>query len=192
MNERSDITQLLQAARREDSEVMDELMPLLYEPLRRIAHNRLRNERADHTLNTTDLVHEAYLKIVDIDRVEWQDRVHFLAVASRVMRRILVDYARKKKAQKRGGEESDVTFEEGYDQGAERDPLDERLDNVIMLDRALERLEELSPRQSKILELRYFGGMTLEETAAAVDVSLATVKRDLRSARAWLARELSG
>ena len=181
----SDVTQLLLDSRAGGREVLDQLVPQLYEELRRLAHDRLRRERPGHTLTTTALVHEAYLKLVDVKRVQWQDRAHFLAMASRVMRRVLVDYARRRQAAKRGGGRRRVDLDEAQlipDAYAER---------ILELHVALTRLEAVNPRQREILEQRYFGGLTLEDTAEVLDVSLTTVKRDLRFARAWLALELS-
>ncbi len=150
-----------------------------------MAHDRLRGERPDHTLNTTGLVHEAYLELVDVDHAPWQDRAHFLAAASRVMRHVLVDHARARNAKKRGG---------GWVQ-VELDPdalplTEEYAEAVEELDGALARLAERSPRTAKLLEHRYFGGLKLEECSEALGVSLATVKNDLSFGRAWLAREL--
>jgi RNA polymerase sigma factor (TIGR02999 family) len=159
-------------------------MPLVYEEMHRLARGKLRYERVNHTLNTTALVHEAYLKLVQIDRVEWQSRSHFLAIASQAMRRILVDHAQRRNRQKRGGGEVAVPLEEAEilpDEGAEQ---------VLAIDRALRKLEAMNPRHSRIVEYRVFGGLTIEETAAALDVSPATVKREWALLRAWLRREL--
>ncbi len=183
MPPQADITRLLMNWSGGEREALDRLMPLVYTQLRQMAHARLREERAEHTLNTTALVHEAYLKLVDISQVQWQDRAHFLAMASRLMRRILVDYWRKKKAYKRGGDQHRVIIDEQLLAGS-GDP-----DTVLDLDDALSRLEKLSPRQSQAVEQRYFGGLTAEESAQVLGVSRATVERDLRAARAWLARE---
>jgi RNA polymerase sigma factor (TIGR02999 family) len=180
-----DITGLLRRVNADDRAAFDTLVPLVYGQLRRMAHDRLRVERSNHTLNTTALVHEAYLELVEVDQPSWQDRAHFLAAASRVMRHVLVDHARARSAKKRGG---------GWVQ-VELDPdvlrlTDECAEAVRDLDGALKRLAELSPRQARLLEQRYFGGLKLEECAEALGVSLATVKNDLRLGRAWLAREL--
>lgn len=182
----SNITRLLQQWTDGDRAALDGLVPLVYEELRSLAHRRLRTERSDHTLNTTALVHEAYVRLVDIDRIQWRDRAHFLAMASRTMRRVLVDYANARNALKRGGDLQIVPLD-----GEPSVPAAFAA-AVIDLDDALTRLEEASPRAASVIEHRYFGGLTLEETAAVLDVSLATVKRDLALARAWLARELSG
>ena len=181
----ADITRLLREAAEGDRDSLDHLVPLLYEHLRRLAHHRLHAERSGHTLNTTALVHEAYLELVDVNHARWRDRAHFLAAASRVMRHLLVDYARARNAKKRGG---------GWVQ-AELEPDElllsaEHAEAVEELDGALERLAELSPRKARLLEQRYFGGLKLEECAEALGVSLATVKNDLKLGRAWLAREL--
>lgn len=182
----SDVTHLLQQWSNGDRQALDRLVPMLYEHLRRLAHQRLRREGESPSLNTTALVHEAYLKLVDLRRARFRDRAHFLAMASRVMRRLLVDHARARRAAKRGGGRVRVELDSAL-------PIaDDKLDTIAELDGALRRLEELDERQGRILELRYFGGLSLEETAEALGVSLATVKRELRSARAWLAMELRG
>jgi RNA polymerase sigma factor (TIGR02999 family) len=181
----SDVTRLLQEWADGNRAALNQLFPLMYEQLRRLAHQRLRGEAAK-SLNTTALVHDAYLKLVDVRRVRLRDRSHFLAMASRVMRRILVDQARARRAAKRGG--GDIRVE-----------LDEELwvtapqaDAVIDLDDPLRRLEAIDSRQGQIVEQRYFGGMSLEETAEAQGLSIATVKRELRFAQAWLATTLRG
>lgn len=181
-----DITGLLRQWGAGDSAALDRLMPIVYDRLRRLARARLRAEGAACSLNTTALVHEAYLRLVDSPTPSLRDRSHFLGLASRVMRHLLVDHARARKAAKRGGGVPSPDLE----------PLmflpDRDLDAATELDEALRRLEALDARQSRILEQRYFGGLSLEETAEALGVSLATVKRELRSARAWLALELGG
>ena len=179
----AEITRLLLNWSGGEREALDRLIPLVYSQLRQMAHARLREERPDHTLNTTALVHEAYVKLVDINQVQWHDRAHFLAMASRLMRRILVDYWRKKKAYKRGGEFQQIELDEALLMSSARP------ETVLDLDDALARLERLNPRQSEVIEYRYFGGMTSEETAEVLGISRATVERDLRAARAWLARE---
>jgi RNA polymerase sigma factor (TIGR02999 family) len=181
----SDVTRLLHRWSAGDAAAFDELIPLVYERMRQLAHNRLRGE-SDGSLNTTALVHEAYLRLVDAPQRNLVNRGHFLALAARVMRNLLVDSARARQAAKRGAGHAPVQLHEAA-WIAEAD-----LAVVVDLDRALVRLARLEERQSRILEQRYFGGMTLEEIAAALDVSLATVKRDLRSARAWLASEIGG
>ncbi|MBA4158617.1 MAG: sigma-70 family RNA polymerase sigma factor [Gemmatimonadetes bacterium] len=180
----SDVTRLLQQWSDGDRQALDRLVPLLYEHLRQLAHQRLRHEDASPTLNTTALVHEAYLKLVDLRRARFRDRAHFLAMASRIMRRLLVDHARARRAAKRGGGAAAVELAEALWIS------EPQAEAITELDEALQRLEAIDPRQSQILEQRYFGGLSLEETAEAVGLSLATVKRELRFARAWLAAEL--
>lgn len=179
-----DVTALLQEWSDGKREALDRLVPLLYEHMRRLAHHRLRGEDVNLSLNTTGLVHEAYLKLVDVRRARFRDRAHFLAMASRLMRRVLVDHARARSAAKRGAGATRVELTDGMT------ITDTQAQSITALDIALQRLEVLSERQSRILEQRYFGGLSLEETAEAVGVSLATVKRELRFARAWLAVEL--
>jgi RNA polymerase sigma factor (TIGR02999 family) len=171
----------LHAGRRE---ALDELFPLVYNELRELAHRQRRAWHGDETLNTTALVHEAYLKLVDTPRVSVRDRGHFLGLASRVMRHLLVDHARARKAARRGLGATPVSLEDAAWL------TEDAADTVSELDEALRRLEALDQRRTRILEQRYFGGLSLEETAEALGVSLATVKRELRSARAWLALEL--
>ena len=179
----TDVTNLLHRWGEGDAEALDRLIPLMYEHMRRLAHQRLLHE-PDGSLNTTALVHEAYLKLVDAPRPNLRDRSHFLALASRVMRHLLVDHARARKAAKRNQGDGPVTLDETIW------IPDEAVDSVTELDAALDRLQAIDERRTRILEQRYFGGLTLEETAGALGVSLATVKRELRSARAWLALEL--
>jgi RNA polymerase sigma factor (TIGR02999 family) len=179
----TDITDLLHRWGEGDAEVLDRLIPLMYDRMRQLAHQRLRNE-PDGSLNTTALVHEAYLKLVDSPRPNLRDRSHFLALASRVMRHLLVDHARARKAARRGQGDTPMALDEAIWIS------DEAVDSVSELDDALKRLEAIDERRTRILEQRYFGGLTLEETAGAFGVSLATVKRELRSGRAWLALEL--
>jgi len=180
-----DITALLEAHSSGDSDAMDELFPLVYDELRRMAHRRMRGERSGHTWVTTALVHEAYLKLVDFDRIDWQDRNHFFAIASRVMRNVLVDYAVKRNAEKRGGDQDRVPLEE-WD-GATTVVLDD----VLAVHQALERLEAIDQRQVRVVECRFFGGLTIDETSDALGISSSTVGRDWRMARAWLNRELT-
>jgi RNA polymerase sigma factor (TIGR02999 family) len=177
------VEELLRAVRGGDRSAFDELFPLIYDTLRRMAHRKLTRERTGHTLLTTDLVHEAYLKLVRLDRIEWQGRAHFLAIAAQSMRNILVNSALARKAAKRGG-------------GADR-PLEEALavadaptSDLLALHRALERLEAIDARQSRVVECRFFAGMSIEETAEVLQISPASVKRDWTLARAWLNREL--
>jgi RNA polymerase sigma factor (TIGR02999 family) len=182
----ADVTQLLQRWSEGDRDALDRLVPLVYEHLRRVAHQRLRYEDTSPSLNTTALVHEAYFKLVDLRRARFRDRAHFLAMASRVMRRLLIDHARARRAARRGGGAAAVELTDALSVS------DSQADALTELDDALRRLEQVDARQSAILEQRFFGGLSLEETAEAVGVSLATVKRDLRFARAWLAAELGG
>lgn len=181
-----EITALIRKVGDGNQAALDELVPLLYDRLRQLAHRRLLRERSAHTLNTTALVHEAYLELIDIDEARWQDRAHFLATASRVMRNILVDYARQRSAYKRGGGRVRVELEEDTVRLSER-----CAEAVEELHEALTRLEAISPRQSQLLEQRYFGGLKLDECAEALGVSLATVSRELKMARSWLALELN-
>ena len=181
----SQITRLLHLWGEGDPQALDQLVPLLYDRLRWLAHERRRSAPAERSLNTTALVHEAYLRLVEVPHPSLRDRGHFLALASRVMRCLLADHARARTAAKRGGGVAALELRE------EIWVCDEELEGVIELDEALHRLEALEPRQSLILEQRYFGGLSLEETAAATGLSLATVKRELRSARAWLLTELT-
>ena len=183
--DKSRITELLQAHSSGDRKALDKLMPLVYDQMHRMAHNRMLGERAGHTLSTTELVHEAYLKLIDFNRVDWQNRAHFFGFASQIMRNILVDYALKRQAQKRGGNRQRVTFGES-DAAIEMD-----LENIISIHQALERLEEQDERLVRIVECRFFGGLTIEETARALDISTPTVNRDWKMARAWLNRELA-
>ncbi len=167
-----------------DQASLDVLMEHVYATLRRLADRQMAMERAGHTLTPTALVHEAYLKLVDQDKLDWQGRAHFCAVAARVMRRILIDHARRKLAGKRGGGQLQVTLAENVG------PAVAGPETLIELDRALTRLEELSPRQRQVVELRFFGGLKHEETAAVLGVSEPTVRREWRLAQAWLQREL--
>jgi RNA polymerase sigma factor (TIGR02999 family) len=167
---------------------MEELFPLVYNELRRMAARKLRSERDGHTLSTTALVHEAWLELSKLTRIEWQSRAHFLAVAAQAMRRILIDYAVARRRQKRGG----GLVIESLDQSDAMAVAQERGDELVALDEALDRLMEMNARQAKIVECRFYGGMSIEETAEALDVSPATVKREWTMARAWLNRELRG
>lgn len=178
------VTQLLLQWQEGDEAAMDDLMPLVYEELRRIAHRHLRRERADHTLSTTALVHEAYLNLVDQDMMPWQNRVHFYAIASRVMRRVLIWYARKRNAAKRGGGIPNLALDDVVVLS------DDRMEELLALDQALEKLEAMDARLCRVVECRYFGGLSVQETAEALAISPATVKRDWQTARAWLRRTL--
>lgn len=181
-----EVTGLLRAWGDGDRDALDRLVPIVYAHLREVAHRRLLGEPGFVSVNTTALVHEAYIRLVGIRAARFRDRAHFLAMASRAMRRILVDHARARSAAKRGGGAVAVDLRDDLRAG------DGQSAAVTELDAALERLETVDERQARILEQRYFGGLTLEETAEATGLSLATVKRELRFARAWLAAELSG
>jgi RNA polymerase sigma factor (TIGR02999 family) len=182
---RSAITICLRQWREGDSAAQNRLFQLVYEQLRHIAHNALRGERDDHTLATTDLVHEAYFRLVDHPDIEWQDSSHFFAVASRAMRRILVDYARRRGAVKRGSAPRRVPLME------ESLSLDEQADTLIALDDALSRLNSVNERLARVVECRFFGGLTEEQTAQVLSITARTVRRDWIKARGWLYRELS-
>ncbi len=177
-------TELLLALSSGNRDAMNEFIPLVYEELREIARRRLRHERPDHSLNTTGLVHEAYLKLIQLDRVQWQSRAHFLAIAAQAMRNILVSHARSRKRLKRGGGAPHTSLEEAADLPAAE------ADRILALDAALERLATQNPRHARIVEYRFFGGMTIEETAAVLEISPATTKRDWSLLRLWLGREL--
>ncbi|HEY1953197.1 MAG TPA: ECF-type sigma factor [Gemmatimonadaceae bacterium] len=182
----SEVTGLLQRWSGGDQSARDRLIPIVYERLRELAHRRLRGSPDENSLNTTGLVHEAYLRLADAPQVDVPDRAHFLALASEVMRNLLVDRARARLAAKRGGGTAALELDETLWVS------DENLERVTELDDALTRLGTFSPRQGQLLQHRYFAGLSLEESATALGVSLATVKRELRSARAWLALELKG
>ena len=180
-----DITGLLQDWGKGNHEALEELIPLVYEELRKMAGRYLRREPSGHTLQTTALVHEAYLRLLEQKQVQWQNRGHFFAIAAQAFRRILIDYARKQQALKRGG-------------GEQRLPLDEckyisqqESASLVRLDEALATLAKIDSRQSRIVELRFFGGLTLEETAEVMEISTATVKREWSMARAWLYHEMT-
>lgn len=180
----SNVTQLLLAWSAGQQSARDELLPLVYAELHQLAHNYLRRERRGHTLQSAALVHEAFLRLVD-QRVAWRNRAHFFGIAAQLMRRILVDYARSRGSEKHGGEQIHLALDEALDEAAARDA------ELVALDDALTSLAALDPQQSRIIELRYFGGLTIEETAEALGVSDTTVEREWRLARAWLLRELS-
>lgn len=184
MSDSHDITRMLRQWTA-GAAVDNELIPLLYEQLKQLAHARLSRERRDHTLGTTGLVHEAYLRLAKAENLQIQDRAHFLSLASSMMRRILVDYARARSAEKRGGGAGKLPLRE------ELIPAD-RIETILELDDALARLEEVYPRPGQAVELHYFGGLTLEEAGEVLGVSAATVMRDLRFAEAWLRRRWTG
>jgi RNA polymerase sigma factor (TIGR02999 family) len=179
-------TELLLAWGRGEQAAFDQLVPLVYDELRRLARGHMARERPDHTLQASGLVHEAYVRLIELKQMHWQNRAHFFAMAARVMRRILVDNARARRNEKRGGGVPKVTLEEALvvasGPGAD----------LVALDEALTALEALHPRKSQVVELRYFAGLSLEETAEALRVSIDTVKRDWRFAKLWLFSELSG
>jgi RNA polymerase sigma-70 factor, ECF subfamily len=181
------VSEMLKAWSAGDQEIANEFMPLVYDELRRQARRFLRKERANHTLVTSALVHEAYIRLVDQQNVSWQNRAHFFGIASQMMRRILVNYAIQANRQKRGGEAERVTLDSSISAG---DPGGNVA--LICLDEALTRLGDLDERQSRIVELRYFGGLSIEETAEVLSISPATVKREWNMARAWLRAELGG
>lgn len=168
-----------------DETARDRLLPLVYAELRRIASRQLRRERPDHTLQPTALVHEAYIRLVDQRQVDWQGRAHFFGVAARIMRRILVDHARRRRARKRGAGVTCLSID------AARDAVASSEIEVLALDRLLERLQELDPDLARIVELRAFGGLTIEQAAQVLEVSPSTAKRHWRTARAWLTREFA-
>ena len=180
-------TRLLAEVKRGNKDALGKLMPLVYTELRHLAGHYLRAERIGHTLQPTALVHEAFLRLVGQDRADWQNRVHFMGVAAQLMRRILVDYARRRLAGKRGGIAVKVDLD-GVDLGAGTPKLEE----ILAVDEALRRLSELDPQQGRVVELRYFAGLTVEETGEALGISTRTVKRDWAVAEAWLRCELSG
>jgi RNA polymerase sigma factor (TIGR02999 family) len=182
----TEITALLHAHGAGDSTALEPLLARAYHELRRIARRRLRRERVGHTLAATELVHEAFLKLVPLERVDWRSRAHFYAIASRAMRNVLVDHAVRRGAAKRGGGAPVLSI-------AETDAATEQpLDDLIALSEALIRLERLDPRQAQVVECRFFAGLSLDETAEALSTSAATVSRDWAFARAWLHNELAG
>jgi RNA polymerase sigma factor (TIGR02999 family) len=180
-----DVTRLLVRLTDGDRGVLDELLPVVYGELRKLASSYLRRERVGHTLQPTALVHEAYMRLVDQTQVQWQNRAHFFGVAAQMMRRILVDHARAHEAEKRGGEFQKLSLDENIDVSGERDV------NLVALDDALNLLAEVDPQKSKIVELRFFGGLSVEETAEVLGVSAPTVKRQWRMAKAWLYGQVS-
>jgi RNA polymerase sigma factor (TIGR02999 family) len=180
-----DVTALLLELRDGDHEALDRLFPIIYGELHRIAHAQLLRERDGHTLSPTALVHEAYFKLVDVTRVEWRDRTHFLSMAARAMRRILIDYARQHGRLRRGGDLRRVTLDEGLI------AAEQQADTLLALDLALEELAQLNERLARLVECRFFGGLTEEETAEVLGVNVRTVRRDWVKARGWLERALS-
>ena len=181
----AEITKLLVRSSQGDKTALDQLLPLVYQELHRLAHHQLQKERAHHSLQTTGLVHEAYLRLAGQQQVDWENRFHFFALAANMMRRVLVDYARAQQSNKRGGGAVHVSLSQAEEKAADR------VAEVIALDEALATLATLDPRQSQVIELRYFGGLSVEETAAVLKVSPSTVHSDWRQARAWLYLQLS-
>jgi RNA polymerase sigma factor (TIGR02999 family) len=181
-----EVTRLLKAWTAGDERALEELTPLVYEQLHRVAQRFMAGERPGHTLQTTALVNEVYLRLVDCGQMNWQDRAHFFAVSAQLMRRILVDFARSRGYQKRGGGLTRVSIDESATVSGEPDP------SLVALDDALKALAEVDGRKSKVVELKFFGGLSIEETAEALGVSAETVVRDWRLAKIWLLRELSG
>jgi RNA polymerase sigma factor (TIGR02999 family) len=182
----SDVTGLLRAWGQGDENALQKLMPLVYDQLHAAARRHMAGERAGHTLQTTALIHETYLRLVDVRRVKWQDRAHFLAVCAQLMRRILIDFARSRGYQKRGGAANHVNFDEALVVTAQADF------NLVALDDALNRLAKIDERKSKVVELRFFGGLDVKETAEVMKLSADTVMRDWKMAKVWLLRELRG
>lgn len=180
------VTDFLVAWGQGDTAALDHLVPLVHGELRRLARREMRRERAGHTLQTTALVNEAYLRLVDLTRVRWQDRSHFFAMSARLMRRILVDHARARESRKRGGGARRISFDEALVVSEERGA------DLVALDDALQALAAFDERKSRVVELRFFGGLSVDETAEALHVSPETVMRDWRLAKVWLLRELGG
>ena len=180
------ITRLLVDWRSGDQAALEQLIPLVHEELRRVARRHMAHERAGHTLQATALVNEAYVRLIDIKQVNWQDRAHFFAMSSRLMRRILVDFARSKGYQKRGGGAQKVSLDEALIVSTER------AQDLVALDDTLTALAAFDARKAQVVEMRFFGGLSVEETAEALSVSVDTVMRDWKLAKAWLLRELSG
>lgn len=180
-----DVTSLLVASSKGDQEALNQLLPLVYDELRRLADRYLHRERADHTLQATALVHEAYLRLID-QRVSWANRAHFFGVAAEMMRRILIDHARSRQAAKRGSGGIKISLDDVLEL------TDERAADLIALDDALKALAEFDPQKARVVELRFFGGLSIEETAAVMGLGTATITRQWRLAKAWLYHELSG
>jgi RNA polymerase sigma-70 factor (ECF subfamily) len=180
------ITQLLVAWNQGDQDALAQLTPLVYRELHRLAHGYLAGERSGHVLQTTALVNEAFVRLIDWQQVEWQNRAHFFGVSATLMRHILVQFAREQQAAKRGGRAMQVSLSEAVSLSTRHNP------DLVALDDALTTLEKLDPRQARIVELRFFGGLSLEEVAEIIKVSVSTVRRDWRMAQAWLHQQLSG
>jgi len=180
----AEVTLLLMDWRKGDKAALDRLLPLIYNELHKLAVSQLRKERAGHTLQATALIHEAYLRLIAQDLPDWKSRAHFFSIAAHLMRQILVDHARKHKAGKRGGDQQKASFDEAFHSN-------EKPANLIELDDALRTLEKVDHRKCQVIEMRYFGGLSVEETAEALQLSVATIGRDLRMAEAWLKREMT-
>lgn len=180
-----EVTQLLKSWTTGDEQALEKLAPLVYEQLHRVAHHYMAGQRSGHTLQTTALVNEVYLRLVDCDQINWKDRAHFFAVSAQLMRRILIDFARSRGYQKRGGGVLHVSLDEAPSVCSELDT------NLVAVDDALQALAVVDERKSKVVELRFFGGLSIEETAEVLKVSTETVVRDWRLAKLWLLRELS-
>ena len=181
-----DVTQMLKEWSDGNQNIFDKLMPLVYEELRRQASRYLRKERSNHTLQTTALIHEAYLKLIDQKNVEWQNRAHFFAIAAQAMRRILVDYARERKREKRGGAAENLPLDEAFAIVSREKSVD-----LVALDEALNKLAKFDERQAKVVELRYFSGLSIDEAAEVLNVSNVTIRRDWNMAKAWLHQEIT-
>lgn len=185
MANKNNITELLIDARTGNEQAFDQLFPLVYDQLRAVAGRQLAGERSGHTLQKTSLVHEVYIKLIDQTRIEWQDRTHFYAIAARAMRQILVDYARKKKARKRGGKHHHrITLDE------DQIDIDNHAQELLEINDLIDKIAKFDKRKSRVVEMRFFGGMTIREIAELLDVSTRTVDRDWLKARTWLHKEL--
>lgn len=186
-----DISQLLYEVSNGKSDAFERLLPLIYGELKTLARHRLRSERSGHTLNTTALVHEAYLKLVDQTRVEWSGRQHFFAVASEAMRRILIDYARRRQTGKRGGDQPHLSLDDAEDVASTDEALtQDQADELVALDDALQRLAEFNPQGARVVQYRFFGGLAHEHSAELLGISERSVRRSWTVAKAWLRREL--
>jgi RNA polymerase sigma-70 factor (ECF subfamily) len=187
VSSRTDVTELLKRAQAGDRDSLDSILPMVYDELRAVARRQLALERSDHTLQPTALVHEAYIRLLEQTQVDWQNRLHFFSIASQMMRRILVNYAVERNAKKRGDGATKVQLDDAASFGKPDETLD-----IVLLDQVLESLATLDERQARIVELRFFGGMTIEETAAVLEISPATVKREWQMAKAWLQVQMQG
>lgn len=185
LNDKADITRVLRSARSGNKEALDTLYPILYNQLRSIARQHLALEDGGHTLQKTSLVHELYLKLINQSDIEWQDRVHFFRIASRCMRQVLVDYARKKTADKRGGKKRAITFDEDHV------ILEEHAENLVEINSLIEKLAQVDERRSKVVEMRFFGGMSIPEISEVLNVTPRTIDRDWAKAKLWMHNELS-